>query len=999
MLEQQKETLYILDTHAEIFRAYYAIRTQLTSSVTGEPTNAVFGFTGTLLKLLTELQAKYVVAAIDTPGKTFRDELYPDYKAHRAPPPAELITQIHRIKQVLEAFGILTLGKMELEADDIIASVTQAVLDEPAARNVHVAIVSKDKDLEQLLCERVTMLDIHNDKTIDVESLWQTKQIKPTQVIDVLALMGDSSDNVPGVEKIGLKTAAKLIHDFGSIDGIFENIAQIKGKRRENLEKAREQLPLSQQLVTLKRDAELNFSMDLARVKPFNPQKILPLFRDLELKRFHSVVSELASGTKKDQTTSVAPQMLSQTLSTTSTRKERVAALEEKTDAILEKGDYDTAETGEYSAILTLAQLEELVETLASQEIISLDTETDDLGREAGLCGLSFAWKPKHGVYVPIRSPEQEQHLDAETVLAQLKPILENPELPKCGHNLKFDTGILIRNGVKLQGVVFDTLLASQLVDPRTPSHNLDTLALLHLNHKMIAFHELVAAPAPARDDARDVNNQTSELSLFTTENQEIDNVDFGLRKDTSMHQPISTVRHANDRKIDEVPLDKATLYAAEDADIALRLYHFLTPKLEEIGITDLVRKIESPLAPVLAEMEYHGIVCDKDELKRQEKVIQNLVDQRAQQIFDIVGHPFNIDSPPQLANVLFGKLGFKSQKRTKRGKASTDVTVLEALSLNEDVNVPKSSIPRLIIEYRQFRKLESTYLEQLQHAVDEKTARIHTHLYQLMTATGRLKSDRPNLQNIPVRTEIGRQLRLAFKAPKGYKLICADYSQIELRILAHFSQDEHLLEAFAQDLDIHTAVASQVFDVPMEEVTRELRDKAKSINFGIIYGVSPTGLARRIKGMKVREAADLIHDYKARFPGINRFLHQCIQQASAQGYVTTLTGRRRAINEIFATSQNRRSQGERLAINTVVQGTAADLMKAAMVHVQHRIDRDRLPLKMLLQIHDELVLETPAALAETHAAIVCEEMENVASLRVPLRTEAGVGDNWRDAK
>ena len=991
MLEQQKETLYILDTHAEIFRAYYAIRTQLTSSVTGEPTNAVFGFTGTLLKLLTELQAKYVVAAIDTPGKTFRDELYPDYKAHRAPPPAELITQIHRIKQVLEAFGILTLGKMELEADDIIASVTQAVLDEPAARNVHVAIVSKDKDLEQLLCERVTMLDIHNDKTIDVESLWQTKQIKPTQVIDVLALMGDSSDNVPGVEKIGLKTAAKLIHDFGSIDGIFENIAQIKGKRRENLEKARQQLPLSQQLVTLKRDAELNFSLEKARVKPFNPQKILPLFRDLELKRFHRVVSELASGTSKSQTTSVAPPsglaLVPTDSMVTSTRKERVAALEEKTDAILEKGDYDTAETGEYSAILTLAQLEELVETLASQEIISLDTETDDLGREAGLCGLSFAWKPKHGVYVPVRSLEQEQHLDAETVLAQLKPILENPKLPKCGHNLKFDTGILIRNGVKLQGVVFDTLLASQLVDARTPSHNLDTLALLHLNHKMIAFHELVAAPAP--------ENQTSELSLFNTENVEIDNVDFGLRKDTTSQR----IPSPNASRITEVPLDKATLYAAEDADIALRLYHFLTPKLEEIGITDLVRKIESPLAPVLAEMEYHGILCDKDELKRQEKAIQNLVDQRAQQIFDIVGHPFNIDSPPQLATVLFGKLGFKSVKRTKGGKVSTDVTVLEALSLNEDVNVPKSSIPRLIIEYRQFRKLESTYLEQLQHAVDEKTARIHTHLYQLMTATGRLKSDRPNLQNIPVRTEIGRQLRLAFKAPKGYKLICADYSQIELRILAHFSQDEHLLEAFAQDLDIHTAVASQVFDVPMEEVTRELRDKAKSINFGIIYGVSPTGLARRIKGMKVREAAELIRDYKARFPGINRFLHQCIEQAAAQGYVTTLTGRRRAINEIFATSQNRRSQGERLAINTVVQGTAADLMKAAMVHVQHRIDRDRLPLKMLLQIHDELVLETPAALAETHAAIVCEEMENVASLRVPLRTEAGVGDNWRDAK
>ena len=417
------------------------------------------------------------------------------------------------------------------------------------------------------------------------------------------------------------------------------------------------------------------------------------------------------------------------------------------------------------------------------------------------------------------------------------------------------------------------------------------------------------------------------------------------------------------------------------------------------MGLTELVREIESPLAPVLAEMEYHGIVCDKEELKRQTAVIQRLVDEREEQIFDIVGRPFNIDSPPQLATVLFDELGFKPTKRTKAGKVSTDVTVLEALSLNEDVNTPKTSVPRLIVEYRQFRKLQSTYMEQLQHAIHEKTQRIHTHLYQLMTATGRLKSDRPNLQNIPVRTEIGRQIRLAFKAPEGYKLICADYSQIELRILAHFSEDEHLLEAFAQDLDIHTSVASQVFDVPLAAVTRELRDKAKSINFGIIYGVSPTGLARRIKGMSFQEAAQLISDYKARFPGINRFLIQCVQEALDRGYVTTLTGRRRALPEIFAYTQNRRSQGERLAINTVVQGTAADLMKAAMVRVQHRIDRDRLPLKMLLQIHDELVLETPAALAAKHAAIVCEEMENVASLRVPLRTEAGIGDNWRDAK
>ena len=963
MQNEQKDTIYIIDTHAEIFRAYYAIRSGLTSSITGEATHAVFGFAGTLIRILTQLQAKYIVAAIDTPGDTFRNELYSEYKANRSPAPDDLVTQIHRIMELLEAFGILTLGRPELEADDIIASVTRAILDNPEARDIDVTIISKDKDLEQLLIgDRVTMLDLHNDKIIDERSLLETKGIKPSQVVDTLALMGDTSDNVPGVKKIGLKTAAQLIQQYDSIEGIFDNINEIKGKRRENLEKARSQLALSRELVTLKRDAPLDFSIEKARVKPLDLQKILPLFQELELKRYEQVVRELAGG----DPTFAAP--------TPTTRKERVAELAEKTDAILDKGDYDTAETGDYSAIVTLDQLTDLVDTLSTQEIISFDTETDGLEREATLCGLSFSWKPKQGVYVPVRSPQPEDHLDTDTVLSALKPILEDPALPKCGHNLKFDAGILIRNGVQLQGAAFDTLLASQLVDARTPSHNLDTLALLHLEHKMISFEELTTDSGDRTDEA------TSPLQAM----------DLG---------ELFEVEAEQQKTIDEVPLEQATIYAAEDADIALRLYHFLTPKLNEMGITALARDIESPLAPILAEMEYNGIVCDKEELKRQNVVISELVDARQKEIHEIVGYPCNIDSPRQLAQVLFEELGFKPVKRTRGGKVSTDVTVLEALSLREDINDPKTSVPRLIIEYRQFRKLQNTYLAQLQNAVDPKTQRIHTHLYQLTTATGRLKSDHPNLQNIPVRTEIGRQLRRAFRAPDGHKLICADYSQIELRILAHFSEDESLIETFTQDLDIHTAVASQVFEVPTASVTRELRDKAKTINFGIIYGVSPTGLSRRIKGMRVKEAAALIDDYKTRFPGIDRFLRQCVQEASDHGYVSTLTGRRRAIPEIYATHRSRRSLGERLAINTVVQGSAADLMKAAMVYVQRRIDKDRLPLKMLLQIHDELVLETPEALAAEHAAIVCEEMENAMSLRVPLRTEAGIGDNWMTAK
>jgi DNA polymerase-1 len=938
---ENPKTLYIIDTLAEIFRSFYAIQTRLVSGVTGEPTNAIYGFTTTLIKLLTDYKAQYIIAAIDMPGDTFRNEMYEEYKGHRRTPPDDLVTQIPRIQQVLETLQIPVIGKPELEADDIIASVTQYILDSPDTQDVHVCIISKDKDLEQLLCDRVTMFDIRKEKTIDVAALWETKGITPDQVIDTLALMGDTSDNVPGVEGIGLKTAAKLIQEFGSIENIYANIDQIKGKRRENLEKAQEYISLSQELVTLKRDADLDFSLEQARFKSPDLSKINPLLDQLELKRFHKPLAELAAGS------TVSDQVKAEVQTT---RKERLEAMEEKKDAILEEGNYTTAESGDYTAITTEEQLTSLVDTLSKQPIIAVDTETDGLYRNSALCGISFSWEPKQGVYVPVRSPNPENHLDQETVVSKLKPILENPELPKCGHNLKFDASIFIRHGIQLRGVVFDTMLASQLVDPRQPSHNLDNLALLHLNHKMIPLSNLIG----------DEEDSTS---------------------------------------IDKIPFDEVTKYASEDTDIVLQLYHYFKPKLEETETTELVREIESPLGPVLALMEFNGIVCDTEELKRQTSVVEKLVNEREKEIHELVGYSFNIDSPSRLAEILFDEIGFKPVRRTKTGKNSTDVNVLETLSLQEDVNNPKTSVPRLIIEYRQYRNLQSTYLGQLRHSVQEDTKRIHTHLYQLTTATGRLKSDSPNLQNIPVRSEIGRQLRRAFIAPEGYKLICADYSQIELRILAHFSEDESLIETFTQDLDIHTTVASQVFEVPIELVTRELRDKAKTINFGIIYGVSPTGLSRRIKGMRVKEASALIDDYKTRFPGIDRFLQQCVQQASDHGYVRTLTGRRRAIPEIYSTNRSRRSLGERLAINTVVQGSAADLMKSAMVHVQHRIDADKLPLKMLLQIHDELVLETPEVLAAEQAEIVCEEMENAMSLLVPLRTEAGIGDNWMTAK
>ena len=937
---ESAETLYLIDGHAQIFRAYYAIRGGLRSPA-GEPTHAIFGFTGMLIKLLSELRPQYVVTAMDMPGPTFRDELFDEYKGTREATPDDLISQIPRITQVLECFAIPIVGVEGLEADDVIATITQRVLDDPSCKDLHIRIISKDKDLEQLLGDRVTMYDIHTDKTIDVASLQEDKGITPAQVIDLLALMGDKVDNVPGVEGVGPKTAAKLIQDFESIDGIFANIDKIKGKRRQNLEKAQDHLPLSRTLVTLKRDADFPFSLEQARVNPPEVQKILPLFQELGFNRFQREVEQLAGGAEATSASKTGER---------ETRGERAAVLEEQTTAILEKGEYETADSGDYSVITTPEQLESLASTLREQPIISVDTETTSLERDAALCGLSFSWNPGHGVYVPIRSPNPGDHLDAETVLTALGPILSDSNLPKCGHNLKFDAQVLLRNGVKLRGVVFDSMLASLLIDPEQPGHRLDTVALLHLNYKMIPLSDLIGEGD----------------------------------KETS---------------IDTVPLDQVTSYASEDTDIVLRLYHHLLPKLEEMGMTALVKDIESPLAPIIAEIEFNGIVCDPEELKRQGEVIHERIDALRGEIWELAGGEFHLESTHQLGDVLFNKLGFESVKKTKSGRYGTDVTVLERLTAKEDSNDPPTAVPRLIIEYRQLTKLASTYLGQLRAAVNKDTGRIHATFHQLTTATGRLASHGPNLQNIPVRTEVGRQIRKAFRAPEGCKLICADYSQIELRLLAHFSEDPNLIDVFERGLDIHTSVASQVCGVPVDAVTREQRDQAKTINFGIIYGISAFGLSQRIKGMDMKTATALINDYKERFPGIDAFLNRCIQHVLEHGYVATITGRRRAIPEIHSPNRNRQSQGERLAFNTVVQGSAADLIKAAMVNVQNRIEREGLPLKLLLQIHDELVYETPDSLTDDHAAVVRDEMEHAMDLRVPLLTDVGIGDNWMSAK
>lgn len=934
------KTLYLIDGFAQIFRAYYAIRNGMQSPVTGEPTHAVFGFTGMLLKLFNELKPDYVVVAVDAPGKTFRDEMYSEYKATRDETPADLTAQIPRVFELVEGFGVPVIGKEGLEADDVIATITEKVLNDPNCQDVRIRIVSRDKDLEQLIGERVTLYDIHKDEEIDEATLWEKRGVKPHQVIDLLALVGDTADNVPGVPGIGPKTAAKLVQEYGGIDGLLENIDEIKGKRRENLEAAKETLPLARTLVTLKRDGDVPFDLESAKTGRIDVQKLLSLFQQLGFRRYQDEVRKLAQAIHGEGIDLALPEAAGAEGMAASAGQAETAQTEPEKKAV----------RGEYEVITTEAQLDEVVQTLARQEVIAFDTETTDLSREASLCGLSFSWQEGHGVYVPTRSPDPDSHLDTETVLGKLRDVLEDPKIGKCGHNVKFDAGVLLEHGVRLKGVIFDTMLASILIDPGKAGHKLDQLAEEHLGYTMTPITDLIG------------NADDEQLSM------------------------------------EVVPLEAVAPYAAEDADVAFRLYKTLAPKTEALNLDRLMKEIEAPLTVVLAQMEQNGILCEPEELARQGEELQKRVDELRESIVEIVGEPFNLDSPKQLAEVLFDKLGLTPVKKTKTGY-STDIEVLTKLAADEDKNDPRTLVPGLIIEYRQLSKLISTYLGNLRDAVDPKTGRIHSTFHQLVAATGRLASQNPNLQNIPIRSDVGRQIRKAFKAPEDHLLICADYSQVELRMLAHLSGDEGLKEAFANDLDIHAAVAAQVFQKDLEDVDETLRNYAKVINFGIIYGITPYGLARRVEGISVAQAGDLIADYKRRFPGIDAFLSRCINDALEYGYVKTIMGRRRWIPEISSRNRAKRSLGERLAINSVVQGSAADLIKLAMVNVQNRIDKENLPAKLLLQIHDELVLEAPRAEAEACAHVVQTEMEQAMQLDVPLKAEVGIGADWYSAQ
>jgi DNA polymerase I len=1004
-------TLYLIDGYAQFFRAYHAIRTPMSSPVTKEPTNMTFGFIGMLLKLLrgegkvgtvdgrSGARPDFVAVTLDVSGDrgTFRSQLYPEYKATRKAPPEDLFPQVERCLGVLRSIGVPVIGAEGYEADDVIATLVTRL--RAASPGLRIRIISKDKDLKQLLTPAgvepaVELYDLHTDEIINAAALHADLGLEPSQVIDFLTLMGDTSDNVPGVEGVGPKTAAHLISTYRTLDELMSRSDEIKGKRGEAIRAAAGVLPLSKQLVTLRHDVPAELDLEAARPERWSLARLVPMLKELGFNRYQDDVRALLGETAGSAGGATVTSSAGRTADKLGGAGDgvktgpRVSLFGEGAGGF---GLFDHLETsrpqdqvlmpaaGEYRCIKTKAQLDEAIEELRSAECIAVDTETTGLSpMRAKLVGVCLSGRIGTGMYIPVRSPVPDEHLDEPTVIAALKPLLEAPGAVVCGHNLKFDMLVLRRAELELGGLMrprasidrdyaisrclpataFDSMIASYLIDATRSSHGLDALALALLGRTNISIKDLIGTGA-------------------------------------------------NQRTFDRVPLESATQYAAEDADVALQLRAIMLPQLKAKGLWSLFTEVEMPLVSVLATLEFNGVRVDKPELERQRARLQTRIDVLARELDaaseDAIGRRFNPESPKQLAAVLFNAadhvespgLGLTPIKKTKTG-FSTDAEVLDKLAEDPTISTP---IPRLIVEHRELTKLVGTYLVSLANEIHPETGRIHASFNQTVAATGRLSSSDPNLQNIPIRTDIGREIRRAFVAAPGCVLVSADYSQIELKLLAHLSRDPALIQAFQEGADIHAAVAAQINNVPIEQVSKTQRSGAKMVNFGIVYGITAFGLARRL-GCSNTEADQIITGYKKRFAGITTFLEECVAQARRFGYVETMLKRQRPIPEIDARDPSRRAFAERTAINSVVQGSAADLIKLAMVNIQsllvsERASGDGARPRMLLQIHDELVFECPTEHGVAFRDSVVREMASAMTLSVPLTADASISDNW----
>ena len=913
--------LVLVDGSSYVYRAYHALPTRL-SNAQGEPTGAVLVVLNMLQKFLKDYQPRRIAVVFDAPGKTFRDELFTAYKAHRPTMPDELRAQIEPLLSIIRAQGLPLLRVSGVEADDVIGTLACRA----AQAGQSVLISTGDKDMAQLVNDSITLINTMNDSRLDRAGVKTKFDVYPEQIIDYLALIGDSSDNIPGIDKVGPKTGAKLLQQFGSLDGLVAHVAEIPGKVGENLRAGLATLELSRRLATIRTDLELPLSLeeltpgapDLAALRElYTRYELRALLRQLEGGGDAGTPAAAANRSAPAGAAAPAPDLTPP-----------APAIERR-----------------YETVSSWEQLERWLAALRAAPLFAFDTETTSLDyMKAEIVGVSFCIEPGVAAYVPLAHayPGAPPQLPRAEVLAALKPLLEDPGRGKVGHNLKYDAHVLANAGIALAGMRFDTMLESYVWNSVATNHDLDADAQRYLNLTPIAYSEVAGKGA-------------KQISF------------------------------------DQVPVERAAEYAAGDADLTLRLHQALWPQLLSVPpLARLYEECEQPLVPVLTKVEHYGVLVDRELLRAQSREFARALQELLLQAHREAGHEFNIESPRQLQQILFERLQLPVKRRTPTGQPSTAEDVLEELAEN-------FALPRIVLEFRALAKLKSTYTDKLPELVNERTGRIHTCYAQAVAATGRLSSVDPNLQNIPVRRPEGRRIRQAFVAPAGCVILAADYSQIELRIMAHLSGDATLQAAFAEDLDVHQATAAEVFGVALHTVNADQRRTAKVINFGLIYGMSPFGLARNL-GIDRGAAQQYVERYFQRYPGVKRFMDNTRAQARERGYVETVFGRRLYLPDIRSGNAQMRQYAERSAINAPMQGTAADIIKRAMITVDAWATRAHSPARLIMQVHDELVFEVPYAAVPDVTAAVRECMVDAAALSVPLRVDVGVGQNWDEA-
>ncbi|MBK9661944.1 MAG: DNA polymerase I [Nitrosomonas sp.] len=912
------KTLLLVDGSSYLYRAFHALPDLRNRK--NEPTGAIHGVLNMLRRLHKDYQADYSACVFDAKGKTFRDELYPDYKAHRPSMPPDLAVQIEPLHACIRAMGWPMLIVDGVEADDVIGTLAR----QAEQQNMRCIISTGDKDITQLVNPQITLVNTMSNEVMDKANVLAKFGVPPERMLDYLMLVGDTADNVPGVEKVGPKTAVKWLTQYGSLDNLVAHADEIKGVVGDNLRKALDWFGMSRQLITIKCDVDLPIKLTELELKPQDIEQLIQLYEQLDMK---ASLRELRQQIDRDSS-------------------EAINSAHRQADLITDSINHPAAQThaGTYRTIDTEADFDEWIRRLNAAQLVSVDTETTSLSpMQAKLVGISFCIESQQAAYLPLMHnytgvPAQ---LSIDWVLSRLKPWLENAEKPKLGQNLKYDKHVFANHGIELNGIAHDTLLQSYVLESHRP-HNMDSMALRHLDIKTISYDEV-------------------------------------------------TGKGVNRIGFDEVAIDIATQYAAEDADITLRLHQHLYPSIKNDDRLDYIyREIEMPILDVLFAIERNGVLLDYKLLQNQSHELGGKLQTLEQQAYAIAGQPFNLNSPKQIQEILFNQLKLPIIKKTPTGVPSTDEDVLQQLALDYP-------LPKLLLDYRSLAKLKSTYTDKLPLMMDRNTGRVHTNYSQAVAVTGRLASSDPNLQNIPVRTSEGRRIREAFIAPPGFQIISADYSQIELRIMAHISQDEGLLKAFAAGEDIHRATAAEVFGIPLDQVDQEQRRYAKVINFGLIYGMSEFGLAAQL-GIERSAARAYMERYFARYPGVERYMQLTREKAKQMGYVETVLGRRLWLPEINNANGNRRQGAERAAINAPMQGTAADIIKLAMIAVLNWLQQDKLRSKLIMQVHDELVLEVPDDEIALMKHALPSYMSQVLQLDVPLLIEVGVGNNWEQA-